>query len=403
MKKMLSLLLALLMLAGCIAAAETAVQTQTLVSPDGSYSFDVPADYFPMNTETMKALFTTDEMKAALAEVFGLEDASQLEPYLAMIAASNMLFVYSGDMQSSLNVQITTATMTMEMMAQYKSLLDATITQQYMALGAAEEDITLMDIQEVGGCQWYAVQVVLSGMRVNSRMTIVDGLQYTISFSDADDDVVQLVLESFQVNAAKEEEPQIIASPNADALAAALDAADVQTLVSPNGDYYFDVPADFIPMNADVMKALFDTDEMRQYMVEMLGLEDASQLEVYFDAIQASNMMLVYDSELYANLNIQAAKGELTMEQIVQMKDAMDAAIIQQYAALGVQEEDITLMEIQTIGAHQWYGVQLTFYGFSMQTMITVVNGTQYTFTFTAMEDADVQTVLESFTVNAAE
>lgn len=402
MKKMLSLLLALLMLAGCIAAAETAVQTQTLVSPDGSYSFNVPADYFPMNTETMKAMFTTDEMKAALAEAFGLEDASQLEPYLAMIAASNMLFVYSGDMQSSLNVQITAATMTMEMMAQYKSLLDATIVQQYMALGAAEEDITLMDIQEVGGRQWYAIQVVLSGMKINSRMTIVDGQQYTISFSDVGDDVVQLVLESFQVNAA-EEEPQIISSPNADALADLLDAADLQTLVSPDGDYQFDVPADFIPMNSEVMKSLFDTDEMRQFMADMLGLEDASQLEVYFDTIQASNMMLVYDSELYANLNIQAAASDLTMEQIVQMKSLMDASIIQQYAALGVSEEDITLMDIQTIGAHQWYGVQLTFYGFSMQTMLTVVNGTQYTFTFTAMEDADVQTVLESFTVNAAE
>lgn len=402
MKKMLSLLLALLMLVLCTASAETAVQTQTLLSPDGSYSFDVPADYFPMNTETMKALFTTDEMKAALAEVFSLEDASQLEPYLAMIAASNMIFVYSGDMRSSLNVQITTATMTMEMMAQYKSLLDASIVQQYMALGAAEEDITLMDVQEVGGYQWYAVQVVLSGMRVSTRMTIVDGLQYTISFSDEDDDVVQLVLGSFQVNAA-EEEPQIISSPNADALASLLDAADLQTLVSPNGDYQFDVPADFIPMNSDAVKAVFDTDEMRQYVVELLGLEDASQLEVYFDTIQASNMMLVFDDELYANLNIQANQSDLTMEQIVQLKDAMDAAIIQQYAALGIQEENITLMDIQTIGAYQWYGVQMMFSGIPMQTMITVVNGIQYTFTFTALEDAVVQTVLESFIVNAAE
>lgn len=402
MKKRLSLLMALLMLLLCTASAETTVQPQTLTSPDGSYSFNVPADYIPMNSQTAKALFTTDEMQEMLAQMFGLDDASQLDAYFAVLEASNMLFIYSGDMMANMNVQTTEATMTMEMMVQFKDLLDSTIVQQYGALGATEEDVTLMDMQEIGGRQWYAIQVVLSGMKINSRMTIVDGVQYTFTFSDMGDDVMQLVLESFQVNAA-EVESQIIASPDAGAFDDLLDTADVQTLVSPSGDYLFNVPADFIPMNADVMKAMFDTDEMQQALAEMMGLDDASQLAVYFDAIQASNMMIVYDSNLYANLNVQATTAAMTMEQMVQMKSLLDASIIQQYAALGVSEEDITLMDIQEIGGRQWYGAKLVFYGMNMQTMMTVENGTQYTITFTLLDDAVVQTVLESFTVNAAE
>lgn len=132
MKKMLSLLMALLMLVLCTAAAETA--TQTLTSPDGSYSIDVPADYFPMNSDTMMTLFTTDEMQQALAQTFGLEDASQLGAYFALLDANNLLFVYSGDMMHSLNVQANAATMTMEQTMQMKSMLDATVVQQYGTL-----------------------------------------------------------------------------------------------------------------------------------------------------------------------------------------------------------------------------------------------------------------------------
>lgn len=396
MKKMLALLMALLMLVLCSATAETTVQTQALLSPDGSYGFDVPADYIVMNSQIMKTLFTSDEMRDMLAQMFGLEDASQLDAYFAVIEASNMLFVYSGDMTGNVNAQTNVATMTMEQMVLFKSLLDTTIVQQYCALGAKEEDITLMGMQEVGGRQWYAIQVVLSGMTINSRMTIVDGVQYTLTFSGMEEDVMQLVLESFQVNAAFSG-TQLITSPEADPLNA------LQTLASPNGDYHFDVPADFIPVNSETMKSYFVSDATQQSLAVAMGLEDASQLAAYFDAIQASNMMVVYDSNLAANLNIQATTATMTMEQMVQMKSLLDASIIQQYAALGVSEEDITLLDIQTIGDHQWYGTKLVFYGMNMQTMMTVENGCQYTITFTLLDDAVVQTVLESFQVVAAE
>lgn len=180
-------------------------------------------------------------------------------------------------------------------------------------------------------------------------------------------------------------------------------ATELQTITSPAGDYSFAVPADFIPTDSDTMKTLITMDETRQYVAEAAGLEDASQLDAYFESIRDSNMIVIYDSSFMGNLNVQCNAATLTMDMLVLMKSVMDQAIIQQYAQLGVSEESVTLMDIQTIADRRWYGAKFVFMGLNMQTMITVEAGKQFTFTFTELDDAVVQTVLESFTVYTAE
>lgn len=135
MKKMLSLLMALLMLVLCTASAETTVLSQTVSAPDGSYSFDVPADYIPMNSETMTALLTSDAMVELVVQMFGLTDVSQLDAYLAQLNANNMLYVYASGMGGNINAKSGEATLTMSQMVELKTQLDAAITQQYVALG----------------------------------------------------------------------------------------------------------------------------------------------------------------------------------------------------------------------------------------------------------------------------
>ena len=177
-----------------------------------------------------------------------------------------------------------------------------------------------------------------------------------------------------------------------------------QTIVSPNGDYAFEVPQDYIPMDAEFMMGILSAPEMQQVMAQMMGLEDASQLELYFELIKASNMVIVYGANMMSNLNVQTAESTLTMDLMVLLKSTMDAAMIQQYATLGVAEEDIQLMDIQEIAGRRWYGIQLTMAGMPMQSMITVENGVQYTVTFTAIGEEDMQKILESFQiVNMAE
>lgn len=77
----------------------------------------------------------------------------------------------------------------------------------------------------------------------------------------------------------------------------------------------------------------------------------------------------------------------------------MDQAMVEQYASLGLTAEDITFMEIQQYGNYQWYGLKLQIAGMEMQLMITVVDGVQYTFSFSDIDEAEMIHVLESFRV----
>lgn len=178
--------------------------------------------------------------------------------------------------------------------------------------------------------------------------------------------------------------------------------AQTQTMTSPDGSYAIEVPADYLPMNAEVMLTLFSTEEMQQAFAQALGLADASQLTMYFEMLDENNMLIVYNGDMSGNLNVQANPTRLTMDQIVVLKELMDAQVAQQYINLGIAEEDIHPMEIQEIGGRRWYGMQLVMLGNPMQTMMTVVNDYQYTLTFTGIDAQVMQSVLETFTVTAA-
>ncbi len=201
MKKLMSLLLALVMMTFCCAMAETAdvPATQTLVSPDGTYSFEVPADYIPMNSETILQLFSTEAMQDLLAQMMGLEDGSQLSVYFEQLEQSNMMLVYSSTLIGNLNVQAVTSALTMDQIVMLKSMLDASLIQQYVSLGVAEEDIQTMDIQEIAGRRWYAMKLMMMGMEVQTMITEENGIQYTMTFTGIAAEEMQGILESFTV------------------------------------------------------------------------------------------------------------------------------------------------------------------------------------------------------------
>lgn len=207
MKRILSLVLALMLLALCPAMAETVVQEnamQTLTSPNGDYSFEVPENCFAMDAEWFASLMGQEEFQQILAQAMGLEDASTLASYIQMIEASNMMIVYSSDFVANLNVQVTASTLTMDMLAMFKSTMDAAMIQQYSTLGVAEEDITLMDIQQIGEHRWYGMKLVIAGLQMQTMITVVDGMQYTVTFTGLDEAVSQHVLETFTVIPAAE-------------------------------------------------------------------------------------------------------------------------------------------------------------------------------------------------------
>lgn len=187
------------------------------------------------------------------------------------------------------------------------------------------------------------------------------------------------------------------------ALCPAMAETAVQTLVAPDGSYSFNVPEGYIPVNAEAMLALFAEEEMQQMIAESMGMEDASQLAMYFEALDANNVVMVLSDDLVGNLNVQQAESSLTMQQVIMLKSMMDEVMVQQYATLGITEADIQMMDIQQIGGRSWYGIVAYSAGIRVQTMMTVENGVQYTFAFTDIDPQMAQTILASFTVNKAE
>ena len=199
MKKMLSLILALMMLMICPVMAENIVETQLLTSPDGTYSFEVPQGFFTMDADILKTVFAAPEAQQVLAQEMGLQDTSQLDVHFEAMQEANMMIVYGSDMVSNLNVQVAEASLTMDLIVTMKALLDYSMSQQYQGMGVAAEDIHPMDIQQFGGRSWYGTQLVMMGMDVYSMLTIENGIQYVVTFTGLDETVMQHVLESFTI------------------------------------------------------------------------------------------------------------------------------------------------------------------------------------------------------------
>lgn len=204
MKKLLSWVLALMLLALCPAMAETVVETQTMTSPAGDYSFEVPQDYMAVDAELLMGMFTTPEMQEMLAQMMGLEDASLLASYFEVLEASNIMIVYASDWVGNFNVQADEADLTMEQMVALKSMLDAAMVAQYTSMGLAEEDVHPMDIQEIAGRQWYGVQMEMAGLQMQCMITVENGMQYTLTFTRIDAEVMEAILASFTTVSAAE-------------------------------------------------------------------------------------------------------------------------------------------------------------------------------------------------------
>jgi len=207
MKKILCLVLSLMLLALCPAMAENAAEElrmQVLTSPNGDYSFEVPETYFTMDAEWVASLMGQEEFQKLLTNMMGLEDPTMLETYIQMMEASNMMIVYASDWVGNFNVQAVEAALTMEQMVALKSMLDAAMVAQYTSMGLAEEDVHPMDIQEIAGRQWYGVQMEMAGLQMQCMITVENGMQYTLTFTMIDAEVMEAILASFTTVSAAE-------------------------------------------------------------------------------------------------------------------------------------------------------------------------------------------------------
>ena len=368
MKKMLSLLLALTMLlTACPAMAEIANGAQMLVSPDERYSLEVPEGYFELGLEILLGDAETQAYLMAWLDM----DAAQLREFQENARQGNMLIVYSDDMQSSFNVSSRKDFLTMDLLTADKSQVDAVTMQGYMMMGVQPDEFEPMDLQVIGGRTWYALRMILEGQPFQLMMTAEDGVSYTAGFTNMDAQVIASILETFTLT---EKE---------------------HTILTSSGQCSFSVPAEYFELNSETLDAYFPSEEMQTRVARLLGLQSAMLLKMQLGMMLSQK--IVFSGDLTGRITLQETETILTMNEIAMIKSGMDEMLKQQFIGMGVPEERIRLMEIQTIGDHRWYGIAIEMNGRSLLQMMTLEDGVQYTFSFDNMDEDVCRRIMESF------
>lgn len=392
MKKFLSMLAAMLLLALCPAMA------QTLTAPGGECTIEIPEGYFSLNAQTANEMFVTEEAKAEAARTLGLADASELMAYVEQFAERDALVIFDGSLTQMFNLKVTPATMTMEQMVMLQSVLDQQVNRQFVSMGIPEECVEHLGFLEVGGRQWYTNRVELPGMGAQSMVTVVGEYQYTFTFGPESEAVMLPILAS--LTPVSQEDAQQVMDTYEAVVVPAVDAP-TQVLTSPDGSYTVTVPADFIPVNADLIVAISQNEAMQEQMAQILGVEDVSRLAEYITLLETSNVLVVYGSDMFSNFNVSLVSNPLTVEQMITVKHLLDQQLTQQYESVGIPASAVQPMAPQEIGGRQWYAIGVTMGNMRMQQMITTENGTQYTFSFGNIDQQVITSILESFTLVA--
>ena len=195
MKKVLSLLLgATLLFTGAFNALAWEGEAKTLTSSTGLYTIDIPKDYLPITKETMNELIA--EIGESVLKEAGL-DTSLLE---AMTDPSNKAdYVFAPDLSGNLNVQVTVQSgITSELFPLVASQLGSAISAQYEQVGVGKESQEDRGLVEVGDVTFYNYFVNITGADMDQFITCdAEGNMFTMTFTNFDDELKQMILESF--------------------------------------------------------------------------------------------------------------------------------------------------------------------------------------------------------------
>lgn len=198
MKKILSLLLAammLLALSPTIAEENAAASTQILTGPDGSFTLDVPADWFYLT----EAIVTRGEAASVRSymQLLGIQQLPAMEEFAEY--NNYIQLAFSGDTDAWLAAFCTTAYETMEEFISQKERLDEDLYSMYIGSGYPAEGFTRMEVQSFGGLRWYCAGLAFPDATLTLMVTNDNGRQYWCAFANADAELVASVMESFTV------------------------------------------------------------------------------------------------------------------------------------------------------------------------------------------------------------
>ena len=183
MKKLLSLLLAALLLLAPVYVSSAGATFKTYHNEANGYAIDYPSDWTILSKETLKTV--TDSIASGETLIKGL-DASALETYRAQIEAMDMVMFMSAD--GVVNANINCQAVPVQLMGDLiiKSVYPA-VVQQLQAAFADYAQLAEPQIEKVGNYEFVetAGQYTLSGMSFNLLQAYCcsESTLYTITYT----------------------------------------------------------------------------------------------------------------------------------------------------------------------------------------------------------------------------
>ncbi len=175
-------------------------------------------------------------------------------------------------------------------------------------------------------------------------------------------------------------------------VAAVAESADVQTITSVTGLFTYDLPADYLVINAETAETLIST--FGEKALADAGL-DASVLE----NVDFSGADYAYTGDLSGNLNVQVTpESGISQSSLESLASMLDKTLTDSYVQFGLTEEDCEPKGVEQIGENTFYIFHVNMMGSSMDQFMTANEAqTMFTITFTNMDEAAERAIVETF------
>ena len=193
MKKTLALILTVMLL--CCACAENG----TYVSDSGLFSYQYPEGYIALSSASIDEVLSDPDMKAVF------DNAGVDVSALKSTDGTLMEFLYTPDFSGNMNVITMPNTgINMDYMIVLQDMFYSAYVEQYVALGAKEEDVAFLGFLEYGANTYFGIKVQLWGVDMTQYVICDDnGTMCTFTFSMMDEEAISTVLSSFTYAAAE--------------------------------------------------------------------------------------------------------------------------------------------------------------------------------------------------------
>ena len=189
----------------CLMLIAMPALAEVYTSNTGLFTYECPDDCIALTGDFVTALLNGDLSDYIDEEIgnMGFEGAAFDELYdeLKNMDLSNMDLIYTPDMTGSANIYVQRGIgLTKDMLPLLADALEEEMVSVYTSIGASEDNIKSLGLQEYAGIPYYVVYVDMGALAMHQYMTFTEGGdQIVVTFSGFPQDDEIALMESIKM------------------------------------------------------------------------------------------------------------------------------------------------------------------------------------------------------------